>query len=162
MDASGDANTSFFHTCANDRRRKTRICSLETSDQSIIRAHIVEFYKKLFDAREHRGVSLGDNFWDQEERLEVGDKEMLVAPFSEKEVGAAVAGMKSNSTPRPNGFIVFFFKKLWGQIKGHLMTMVKTLMLIVWISKDRTMGLSPWCPNSGRQISLSNIDSYIY
>jgi hypothetical protein len=31
----GDANTNFFHTYANGRRRKIRICSLET-DQGVI------------------------------------------------------------------------------------------------------------------------------
>jgi hypothetical protein len=51
--APGDANTSFFHMCANGRRRKTRICSLDTengtlSDQKDISQHIVEFYKKFF------------------------------------------------------------------------------------------------------------------
>jgi hypothetical protein len=29
---TGDANTTFFHTCANGRRRKIRICSLDTDD----------------------------------------------------------------------------------------------------------------------------------
>jgi hypothetical protein len=49
----GDANTKFFHSCANGPRRKTRICSLETDEgpvtsQSDISDHIVKFYKNLF------------------------------------------------------------------------------------------------------------------
>jgi hypothetical protein len=54
-----------------------------------------------------------------------GDKELLEAPFSDKEVGVAIAGMKSNSAPSPNDFIVVFFKKLWGQISGVLLKMVR-------------------------------------
>jgi hypothetical protein len=35
----GDANTGFFHKCANGRRRKTKICSLDT-DQGVISEHV--------------------------------------------------------------------------------------------------------------------------
>jgi hypothetical protein len=40
-------------------------------------------------------------------------------------VGVAIDGMKSNSAPGPNGFIVVFFKKLWGLISGVLLKMVR-------------------------------------
>jgi hypothetical protein len=103
----GDANTSFFHACANGRRRKTRICALESdegviTDESSIEKHIISFYKKLFGSGDPRGVHLGCDFWDPEERLRVGDKEVI----------DAIKGMKSNSAPDPNGFTVVFFKKL--------------------------------------------------
>jgi hypothetical protein len=32
---AGDANTSYFHACANGRKRKARICSLETDGGGI-------------------------------------------------------------------------------------------------------------------------------
>jgi hypothetical protein len=126
----GDANTNYFHTCANGRRRKTRICSLESeegviSDQKEICGHIVDFYKKLFENSAYKGMHLFPDFWKQEEKLDVGDREMLGEPFTEKEVWGAIAGMKSDSAPGPNGFTVFFFKKLWGQIKKELMGMVR-------------------------------------
>jgi hypothetical protein len=46
----GDANLTFFHTWANGRRRKTRICSLDTENgvitsQKEIKKHVVEFNK---------------------------------------------------------------------------------------------------------------------
>jgi hypothetical protein len=45
----GDANTSYANACANGKRRKTRIYSLETKGGVIydgeIKNHIVEFYK---------------------------------------------------------------------------------------------------------------------
>jgi hypothetical protein len=46
----GDANTEYFHTCANGRRRKTQIISLDieegaTTEQGAIRKHVVDIYK---------------------------------------------------------------------------------------------------------------------
>jgi hypothetical protein len=48
----GDANMAFFHSCANGRRRKTNICTLEVeggvlSTPREISKHIVIFYKNL-------------------------------------------------------------------------------------------------------------------
>jgi len=47
----GDSNTSYFHKCANGRKRKSMITSLEDgdnilTDQEELRAHIIDFYKK--------------------------------------------------------------------------------------------------------------------
>jgi len=49
----GDSNTSFFHKCANGRKRKSRITSLEdgervVSDDEEPRRHITDYYKMLF------------------------------------------------------------------------------------------------------------------
>jgi hypothetical protein len=73
MVLEGDANTHFFHSSANSRRRKTRICSLETengiiSEQQDICKHIVEFYKNLFGSSPPTGAHLGVDFW------QIGDK----------------------------------------------------------------------------------------
>jgi hypothetical protein len=51
---------------------------------------------------------LGEDFWDPGEMIDAGDRELLEPPFSEKEVRAAIAGMKSNYAPGPNGFTVVF------------------------------------------------------
>jgi hypothetical protein len=58
-----DANTGFFDMCTNGRRRKSRICSLDTSeeiitDQKEISPQVVDFYKKLFGSSSHQGVHL--------------------------------------------------------------------------------------------------------
>jgi hypothetical protein len=98
------------------------------TDQSCIKDHIVSFYKKLFGGRGAQGVHLSDEVWSLEEKIEAEDKVMLEAPFSEKEVGATIAGMRSNSAPGPNGFTVYFFKRLWGQIKEVLLKMVRNFI----------------------------------
>jgi hypothetical protein len=126
----GDANTSFFHMCANGRRRKTRICSLDTEDDVIskqedIAKHIVKFYKKLFGSSEHLGVHLRQDFWPKGERLDEDDGDKLQTPFLERDVEMAISRMKSNSTPGPNGFSVTFLKNVWKHIKGDIMNMVQ-------------------------------------
>jgi hypothetical protein len=45
-------------------------------------------------------------------KLDETNRKLLKAPFSEKEVKLAIAGMKTNSAPSPIGFLVLFFKKL--------------------------------------------------
>jgi hypothetical protein len=70
----GDANTKKFHTSANGRMRKTRICSLETdngiiTEQTDISKHIVELYKGLFSSPGRNNVHLEVGFWPMEEQL---------------------------------------------------------------------------------------------
>jgi hypothetical protein len=84
-----DANTEYFHARANGKRRKTRICSLETessiiADQKAIRRHIVEFYKILFGSSISTNTHLAHGFWRHEERMGEEDKQRLVEHFSKK------------------------------------------------------------------------------
>jgi hypothetical protein len=49
----GDNNASFFHKCANGRKRKNAIVSLETDGQLIegdenLLVHAIEYYSDLF------------------------------------------------------------------------------------------------------------------
>jgi hypothetical protein len=63
----GGANTDFFHSVANGRRRKCSIQSLETkegeiSEPSGLRKHKEENYKQLFGREERGGLGLEGNF----------------------------------------------------------------------------------------------------
>jgi hypothetical protein len=102
----GDANTTFFHACANGRRRKTKIISLDTENGNItkieeIKKHIVDFYKQLFGSSAHSRARLSPNFWSREEQLEADDRSALQSPFGEKEVITTIQGMKADSAPGP-------------------------------------------------------------
>jgi hypothetical protein len=124
----GDANTNFFHSCANGRRRKTKICSIETdngiiTEQNDICQHVVNYYKQLFGSS-HKGVHLSVGFWPQEEQLSDAQKLWVNQPFSEADVKKAIEGMKSESAPGLNGFTVTFFKSLWQYIKKELLSMM--------------------------------------
>jgi hypothetical protein len=90
----GDANTEYFHTCANGRRRKTQIISLDIEEGATT------------------------------EQLSEENKIMLDTPFSEAEVAKSINGLKLESAPGPNGFSVTFFRKFWGLVKGEIMKMV--------------------------------------
>jgi hypothetical protein len=126
----GDANTSYFHACANGKRRKTRICSLnsdqgEICGQEEISKHIVEFYKNLFGSGCSKGVHLNLDFWTEEEKMGEEDRKKLELPFMEKVVVAAITGMRSELAPGPNDFTVTFFKRLWPIIKDEVMRMMQ-------------------------------------
>jgi hypothetical protein len=119
-------------TCANGRRRKTRIIFLYTDEGVIteskeIGRHVVNFYKQLFGSSMHKGVHMSEGFWMEGEKITKIDCLMLVAPFSEQDVERAILGMKVDSAPGPNGFNVTFFRKLWKYINKEIMGMVKNL-----------------------------------
>ena len=51
------------------------------------------------------------------------ENEILSAPFTEKEVFEAIAQMKPNKAPGPDGFPAEFYKKCWHIVKDYLMSM---------------------------------------
>jgi hypothetical protein len=126
----GDANTSFFHNSANGRRRKTRICSLDTNNgaitsQEAIKAHVVEFYINLFGPSQHKGLRLTSGFSGVNEKQEEADRLQLASPYTEKELAGVICGMKFDSAPGPNEFTVSFFQKARSHIKKELMGLVQ-------------------------------------
>jgi hypothetical protein len=70
-------------------------------------------------------VHLATGFWPATEMLSESDRKVLEQHFSKKEVCGATAGLKSESTPGPNGFTVLFFKKLSQYIKRGIIDMVQ-------------------------------------
>jgi hypothetical protein len=70
----GDANTGFFHSVANGRRRKCIIEFLDTgrgriTEQRELVAHIEDFYKTLFGREERGSLRLGSSTWRDKGRL---------------------------------------------------------------------------------------------
>ena len=72
-------------------------------------------------------MSLDESRIEDVPQLTANDNDILVAPFSEKEVFEAIAQMKSNSAPGPDGFLAEFYKKCWHIIKGDLLPMFHDL-----------------------------------
>ena len=60
-------------------------------------------------------------------QLSAADNDIRVAPFTEKEVFDAIAQLKNNKAPGPDGFPVEFYKKCWHIIKGDLLPMFHDL-----------------------------------
>jgi len=82
----GDRNTAYFHAVANYRSRKKRIDFLESpaghvTDQRGMMDVAVNFYKTLF-AREDRGdIRLSDGFWEENQKVNSEENEMLTKTF---------------------------------------------------------------------------------
>ncbi|XP_073359665.1 uncharacterized protein [Aegilops tauschii subsp. strangulata] len=111
----GDANTQFFHLIANGKHRKKRIFQLEQDEGTIlgqdnVKTYITEYYRQLFGPPEDSCVSLDESRTEDVPQLSAVDNDILVAPFSEKVVFDAIAQMKNNKAPGPDGFPVEFYK----------------------------------------------------
>ena len=72
-------------------------------------------------------MSLDESRIEDVPQLTANDSDILVAPFSEKEVFDAIAQMKNNKAPGPDGFPTEFYKKCWHIIKGDLLPMSNDL-----------------------------------
>jgi hypothetical protein len=124
----GDANTHFSHQYVNGRRRKKTIAFLDSEQGEIrgqkeITAHIVSYYKSLFGHNEPCTLQLGDDFWPANLKVSNSDLNNLINPFSMEEIKEVIMSMKENSTPRPNGFSVSFFKHFWETINEDMFNM---------------------------------------
>lgn len=128
----GDANTQFFHMIANGKHRNKRIFQLEQDEGTILgqenlKLYITEYYKQLFGPPEDNYVSLDESRIEDVPQLTAVENDILVAPFSEKEVFEAISQMKNNKAPGPDGFPTEFYKKCWHIIKGDLLPLFHDL-----------------------------------
>jgi hypothetical protein len=124
----GDANTRFFHSVANRRRRKCTIQSLETeegkfSEPTVLRTHIEDYYRKLFEREERGDLRLNRNLWETKGSLSEEDAVSLVVPFTEKEIKEALDDMNTSSALGTNGLPVEFYKSFWEQVRAPVLEM---------------------------------------
>ena len=128
----GDSNTSYFHKCANGRRRKMQIKMLEIDgeeivEDTILKTHITECYKQLFGSEDVADMHLDAHLWPRELRVQQADNEFLTRPFSLEEIDVTIKEMKNNTAPGPDGFTVEFFKAFWPLIRGDIKQMLDNL-----------------------------------
>lgn len=118
----GDANTGYFHAYANGRKRKCSILRLQSDNgllltQEDIVAHIYEFFVGLLGTAEDKTLCLREDLWDPTERVSQEENEGLVMSFLPEEIDMALADMKTDTAPGPDGWPVEFFKKFWPCLK---------------------------------------------
>jgi hypothetical protein len=112
----GDRNTAYFHAVANQREKKKRVDVLEgpnglvEDDQGMLKV-AVDFYKDLFKKENRGDISLGDNFWNEEEKVTPVENDMLTAPFTESEIKEAVFSCYAEGAPGPDGLSFLFYQK---------------------------------------------------
>jgi hypothetical protein len=124
----GDNNTSFFHRVANGRKRKRTMFSLKDGDRTIqgtsaLMEHATEFYKQLFGPVVDSGVRLDDSIWDENEKLDENDRNILNAPFTEEEIHHAISQMEKNKAAGPDGIPIEFYQHCWSVVKNDLIRM---------------------------------------
>jgi hypothetical protein len=91
----GDANTKYYHLLANDKHRKTRIFQLEDgniiiSGDAQLKGYITGYYKNLFGPSEEPLIDLDESQREDIPLVSDLENELLIAPFSEEEVRAAI------------------------------------------------------------------------
>ena len=124
----GDQNTAYFHSIANQRRRKKQIISLQgpsgvSEDTEGILKIAVDYYKHLFGFSDKLNIDLADDFWDANDMVSADQNAFLEADFTEAEVKAAVFGSYAEGAPGPDGLSFLFYQKFWELIKQDLLAM---------------------------------------
>ena len=124
----------FFHKCANSRKRKTLIKSLEEegrviSDPVELRQHIDAYYKKLFGREQTEDIHLIEDLWQEQQKVSDEENEELIKPFTWEELDFAMKETKNNTAPGPDGFSVEFFKEFWPMVRPLIKEMLDDLHL---------------------------------
>jgi hypothetical protein len=168
----GDENTRFFHAMASQRYRRNMIRALEVGDAVVV-AHrgkaeaLHAFYSDLLGrARDTAWAFDLDQLYSNSRRV---DGPRLVAPFTESEIKAAVAGLDRSSTPGPDGLGPSFFQAVWPSVGADMMRLldafhagtadierINRAHIILLPKRD---GILP--PSGFRPVSLQNCDMKI-
>jgi hypothetical protein len=124
----GHANNGYFHSIANDRKKKCSIFSLEDGENEIrgaeaLRSHIELFYNNLFSREDAGSIHLGDGMWDEKGSLSEEEAAELVKPFTLEEIERALKDMDISSAPGPDGLPVAFHREFWQDIKEVVLEM---------------------------------------
>jgi hypothetical protein len=82
----GDYSTGYSHKCANGRKRKMQIVSLEKDDQTIsdpqlLKEHVTDYYKQLFGRVELADIHLEEDMWSPDQRITQQENDWLTRSF---------------------------------------------------------------------------------
>ena len=120
----GDRNSKYFHCRASDRNKRNFISGLEddrglwVDDEERIGELLNDFYSSLFSSSnptEFDAALVG-----VEPRVTREMNDSLTRPFVATEVETALAQMKANTSPGPDGFPPLFYKQYWPKIGAEV------------------------------------------
>ena len=80
----------------------------------------VDFYKNLFAKDPEPFFKLGQNFWEEEDKVSRNENELLIAPFSELEIKNAIFSCYAEGALGPDGLSFLFYQKFWDLIKNDV------------------------------------------
>ncbi|GKU89877.1 hypothetical protein SLEP1_g3954 [Rubroshorea leprosula] len=123
----GDANSKFYHKGISSRQRRKQIVSLQVNGKKLedvdnIKNGILEYFENLFKKEEWKRPNMDGISFKQ---ISQAQNDLLVMPFSEDEIKAAVWDCGSDKAPGPDGFNFTFFKKMWSEIKDDIVEFVQ-------------------------------------
>jgi hypothetical protein len=130
----GDANTKYFHACANGRKRRCVIMSLAMDngtvvDKEEIKELIYSFYINLMGSEEPRVLQLQEGIWAQDQKVSDEENENLLRSFSHEELNDVLKETKMDTAPGPDGFPVMFYKRCWPWIKAQVLQILNGFAL---------------------------------
>ncbi|KAM0019015.1 putative RNA-directed DNA polymerase [Helianthus debilis subsp. tardiflorus] len=112
----GDESTSFFHANVNMRKVSNKIPGLNVGgrwidDPAKVKREVMKFFRERFKevAKERPGLVCSNL-----KRLNEPNKEILIEPFTVKEIKDAVNECGDDKAPGPDGLNMRFIKKFWG------------------------------------------------
>lgn len=117
-----DLNTKFFHKYASIRCKKNCLVKLRIHDGRWVEGEelddlVLNYYQGIFHSP---GVSNLDSFARMENRLNQHHVEILMAPWRDKEVKAALFAMSPNKSLDPDGMCPGFFQHYWDVLGSYI------------------------------------------
>jgi hypothetical protein len=122
----GDKCTYFFHSIANSNRRYNSLDSLligdtQSSDQTEIGVHIVQFYQKLFTEQCRWRPMVDGISFDFVLESEASWLDRAFEEEEEEEVRKVVLAMVKDKAPSLDGFSMVFFQACWDVLRVDIM-----------------------------------------
>ena len=174
--ADGEKNTAYFLSLEKAQGNARILDSIKkdnghtVTDQSEILKEITEFYKQRYKGETEFDEVSANTFLNNLDipTLSEEEKTQLETNISEKELGVALKGLNSKSSPGSDGLTAGFYKFFWGHIKDLVYRSITTAYengemsysqkkaIITLIHKGKD--LSKENLNNWRPISLTNTD----
>ncbi|XP_026383660.1 uncharacterized protein LOC113279172 [Papaver somniferum] len=110
----GDANTKYFHSLANGRRRRNTIQKLviEGEDnfcQADIREEISKYFFNLFKEEHKFRPQMNEEFT----KISSYESSWVERPIEEEEIWLVIKNCKNNKSPGPDSYNMEFYKATW-------------------------------------------------
>ena len=86
---------------------------MRSTDQSVIMAHVVDFFSSLLGAKPPSGLSISPHLWSSGLKISPEENASLMIPLSDQEIWDVVNSANTNAASGPDGFSIPFFRKFW-------------------------------------------------